>query len=200
MSTSTEADKQAHEDIVQHTKAWLADVIIGFNFCPFAKREFDTERIRYRVLNGTKKKTIMATLLDEFACLDREASIETTLLIFADGFRDFYAYLELLDLAQNTLEEAGYEGVYQLASFHPDYLFEGEAADDASHYTNRSPYPMLHLLRETSIERAVASDPNTDRIPEHNKALAREKGAAFWQAFLSKGAVRAGSDKKPGSE
>lgn len=182
--TSTDMQTQAHETIVQHIQSWLVDVIIGFNFCPFARREFEAGRIRYRVLDSTKKKLAIKALLEEFQFLDDHEATETTLLIFADGFGEFYAYLDLLDQAQQALEEAGYEGIYQLASFHPDYLFEGEALDDASHYTNRSPYPMLHLLRESSIERAVASDPNIDQIPERNKALARDRGAAFWQAFL----------------
>lgn len=182
--TSTDMQTQAHETIVQHIQSWLVDVIIGFNFCPFAQREFKAGRIRYRVLDSTKKKLAINALLEEFQFLDDHEATETTLLIFADGFGEFYAYLDLLDQAQQALEEAGYEGIYQLASFHPDYLFEGEALDDASHYTNRSPYPMLHLLRESSIERAVPSDPNIDQIPERNKALARDRGAAFWQAFL----------------
>ena len=184
--TDVQVQAQAHEAIVRHIQSWLADVIIGFNFCPFARREFEAGRIRYRVLDSTKKKLAIKTLLEEIQFLDDHGSTETTLLIFADGFREFYAYLDLVDQAQRALEDSGYEGVYQLASFHPDYLFEGEAVDDASHYTNRSPLPMLHLLREASIERAVAGDPNTDQIPERNKALARDKGAAFWQGFLSK--------------
>ncbi|MBQ0799123.1 MAG: DUF1415 domain-containing protein [Porticoccaceae bacterium] len=174
-----------HEAVIAQVRQWLKDVVIGFNFCPFAQREFDAGRIRYCVIDGAKKKQVLASLLDEFQFLDTHDTTETTLLIFADGFRDFYAYLDILDLAQQALEDAGYEGIYQLASFHPDYLFEGEPVDDAAHYTNRSPLPMLHLLREASIERAVAGDPNTDQIPERNKALARDKGAAFWQSFLS---------------
>ncbi|MEH6639804.1 MAG: DUF1415 domain-containing protein [Porticoccaceae bacterium] len=181
----TDVQVQAHEAIVQHVQTWLAEVIIGFNFCPFARREFEAGRIRYRVLDSTKKKLAIKALLEEFQFLDDHGSTETTLLVFADGFREFYAYLDLVDQAQRALEDSGYEGVYQLASFHPDYLFEGEAVDDASHYTNRAPHPMIHVLRESSIARAVASDPNTDQIPERNKALARDKGAAFWQGFLS---------------
>ncbi len=173
-------------DIVLRVQQWLKEVIIGFDFCPFARREFEQERIRYRVIEGAKKKQLITDLLIEFEFLDTHEGTETTLLIFADGFRDFYDYLDMLDLAQQALEDSGYEGCYQLASFHPDYLFEGEGVDDASHYTNRSPYPMIHLLRETSIERAVASDPDTEQIPERNKALARKKGSAFWEALLSK--------------
>lgn len=171
---------------ITQVKTWLEDVVIGFNFCPFAKREFDAGRVRYQVVAGSKSKRVLAVLLEELAYLDEQAEIETTLLILADGWRDFYDYLSLLDRAQDVLAAAGYEGVYQLASFHPDYVFDGEAVDDASNYTNRSPLPLLHLLRESSIERAVASDPYVDLIPERNQKLAREKGAAFWRSLLLK--------------
>ena len=181
-----QAQKQEHAAPIAKVRRWLQEVVIGYNFCPFAQREFDGGRVRYQVFEGRKSKGAIAVLLDELHFLDQHDETETTLLILADGWRDFYDYLALLDTAQQALEDAGYEGVYQLASFHPDYVFADEAVDDASNYTNRSPLPLLHLLRESSIERAVASDPNVDHIPECNKQLARAKGADFWRCLLEK--------------
>jgi hypothetical protein len=171
---------------IAKVRRWLQDVVIGYNFCPFAQREFDAGRVRYRVFEGRKSKGAIAALLDELDFLAEHDDIETTLLILADGWRDFYDYLTLLDTAQQALEDTGYEGIYQLASFHPDYVFVDEAVDDASNYTNRSPLPLLHLLRESSIERAIASDPNIDQIPERNKQVARARGAACWRELLAK--------------
>lgn len=181
-----EAQKLEYAAPIAKVRQWLQEVVIGNNFCPFAQREFDAGRVRYRVFEGRKSKGAIAALLDELHFLDEHDEIETTLLILADGWRDFYDYLALLDTAQQALENAGREGIYQLASFHPDYVFADEAVDDASNYTNRSPLPLLHLLRESSIERAIASDPNVDQIPERNKQLARAKGATFWRGLLAK--------------
>lgn len=179
-------NNQRHQEIIEPVKQWLADVVIGFNFCPFARREFESGRVRYRVVDGAKIKSAIAALLEELHHLDAHEEVETTLLIFAGGWQDFYGYLNLLDLAQHSLQDVGYEGAFQLASFHPEYVFEGEAYDDASNYTNRSPFPMIHIIREASIERAVASHSNIDEIPERNQRIAREKGAEFWQSFLSR--------------
>lgn len=179
-------DTPPHKIVILEVQQWLKEVVIGFNFCPFAGREFAAGWVRYTVIEGAKKKRVIAALLDEFQFLDEHDDIETTLLIFADGVRDFHAYLDLLGMGQRALEEAGYEGIYQLASFHPEYLFAGEAVDDASHYTNRAPFPIIHVLREASIERAIASDANSATIPERNKQLARDKGVECWRSFLSR--------------
>ncbi len=171
---------------IAKVRRWLQDVVIDYNFCPFAQREFDAGRLRYCVFEGRKSKGAIAALLDELDFLAEHDDIETTLLILADGWRDFYDYLTLLDTAQQALEDTGYEGIYQLASFHPDYVFADEVVDDASNYTNRSPLPLLHLLRESSIERAIASAPNIDQIPERNKQVARARGEVFWRELLAK--------------
>jgi hypothetical protein len=180
-----EAQELENAVSVEKVRRWLQEVVIAHNFCPFAQREFDAGRVRYRVLEGRKSKEAIAALLDELHFLDEHADTETTLLVLVDGWGDFYDYLALLDRAQQALEDAGFEGVYQLASFHPNYIFADEAVDDASNYTNRSPLPLLHLLRESSIERAIANDPDVDLIPERNKQLARAKGATFWRSLLA---------------
>lgn len=179
-------ESSLQQAIAQQVKQWLEEVVIGFNFCPFARRELEAGRVRFTVIEGSKVKQAVAALLDELHFLDKNDAVETTLLIFADGWRDFYQFLDMLEVAQMALEDVGYEGVYQLASFHPEYVFEGEDFDDASNYTNRAPYPVIHLLREVSIELAVEKHPDPDGIPVRNQALAREKGAAFWASFLKR--------------
>lgn len=174
------------QEIAQQVKQWLEEVVVGFNFCPFARRELEAGRVRFAVVEGSKVKQAISVLLDELHFLDKNDAVETTLLIFADGFRDFHQYLDMLEVAQMAIEDVGYEGVYQLASFHPEYVFEGEDFDDASNYTNRAPYPVIHLLREVSIELAIEKHPDPDGIPARNQALAREKGAAFWASFLKR--------------
>lgn len=181
-----EGQKLEHAAPVAKVRRWLQEIVIGHNFCPFAQRELSSGRVRFRVIEGRKSKAAIAALGDELNFLEEHAETETTLLVLADGWRDFYDYLTLLDTAQQALEGADFEGVYQLASFHPDYVFADETVDDASNYTNRSPLPLLHLLRESSIERAIASNPNIDRIPERNKQLARARGEVFWRELLAK--------------
>ena len=169
---------------IEHTKNWISKVVIGYNFCPFAARAFNHDRVHYAVITSTAVTDILAQLLAACKQLDEQENIETTLLILPEGFADFYEYLDLVDAANTVLEEADYEGVYQLASFHPNYLFEGSNEMDAANYTNRSPYPMLHLLRESSIEGALAhyaGDP--EAIPERNIEFAQEKGLLHMQAL-----------------
>jgi len=171
-----------HEE--QQIRRWLSDLVIAHNLCPFAKREFDAGRVRFQVLSGNKKATSLETIVSELKVLDEQPEIETTLLIFADSLRGFPEYLDFLDIAQALLEDQGYEGIYQLASFHPEYQFVDSDYDDLSNYTNRSPLPVIHLLREASIEQAVASYEDIDNVPTRNIALAQSRGAAYWKALL----------------
>ena len=131
------------------------NVVIGCNFCPFAAREFKLDRIHYQPEHSAKPELILQSFLDECKRLDENPGIETSLLILTGGYRDFDDYLDLVDLAEQLIEEEDYEGIYQVASFHPDYRFAGAAPDDPANFTNRSIYPMLHLLREESIENVL---------------------------------------------
>jgi len=167
------------------TRAWLSSVVIGLNLCPFAQRELERGSIAFRVIHETAIEDCLRQLIDECDRLDSDSDIETSLLIYSQAFTDFDDYLDFLELAQALLYEQAYEGVYQLASFYPDYCFDGVEADDAANYTNRSPYPMLHLLRESSIERAVTSYPSPEQIPERNVELTRKLGVGKMQALLS---------------
>lgn len=107
-------------------------------------------------------------LADCFARLDGTAEIETSLMIYPDAYQNFDNYLDMLDMSNRLLEDLNFTGTYQIASFHPDYRFEGSAEDDASNFSNRSPYPMLHLIRESGLEKAIDSYPDVDQIPENN--------------------------------
>jgi len=158
-------------------------VVIGCNFCPFAAREVKQDRVRYEVTDTDDLAIALELMINECRRLDENPTIETTLLIFSKGFDSFDAYLDLVSLAEQTLKHHRYEGVYQVASFHPFYCFYGEDEDDAANYTNRSPYPMLHLLREESIEKALEKYPDPDSIPEHNIEFARKKGQAHMKAL-----------------
>jgi hypothetical protein len=161
---------------IDETKKWLESVVIAHNICPFAKRVFDDGGIYFAVENSTDVETCLENLLDECERLDENEALETTLLIYTKAFTDFDDYLDFVEIAERLLEVEDYEGIYQLASFHPNYCFEGSAENDAANYTNRSPYPMLHLLREHSLEKALGNYPNPEDIPENNIKLTRELG------------------------
>ncbi len=174
--------------IIKQTQCWLSSFIIEHNICPFAKREFDRDSIHYEVVISDKIENQLQELIYSCEQLDRETAVEngleTSLLILPNGLEDFDDYLDFLDLANELMHKQGYEGVYQLASFHPDYCFDGVDVDDASNYTNRSPYPMLHLIREESLEKALEHYPNPENIPTRNIKYTREKGQKSIQLLI----------------
>ena len=175
----------AEQEIVEQTRCWIETVVVANNFCPFAARVLQHGSLACRVVPETLPEQCLLALAEECQRLDHDSDIETSLLIFPDGWTAFDDYLDLLALAEAWLLDQGYEGEYQLASFHPDYLFDGADLQDPANYTNRSPFPMLHLLRESSIERAVQDFPGVDEIPERNVATARRKGLTEMQALLA---------------
>lgn len=167
------ADQSA---VIDHTKKWLSSVIIGHGFCPFAKREFDLNRIHYAAIEAEDLETQLEQVILHCGALDQDKDRATSLLIFPTALSDFTAYLDLLDLATELLKLEGYECIYQLASFHPEYIFADVPADDPSHYTNRSPYPMLHILREASVEAVLKTYPDPENIPQRNIELTQSLG------------------------
>jgi uncharacterized protein len=171
--------------IIAATQAWLNTFVIAYNICPFARREQEKNSIRYQVVSSNSIEDSLEAVITECVHLDSEPDTETTLLIFTDAFADFEDFLDLLAIAEQLLIDQGYEGIYQLASFHPDYCFAQTPENDPSNYTNRSPYPMLHLIREDSIEKAVASHPDPDGIPDQNIALTRELGLEKLRAIVN---------------
>ncbi|TCZ72836.1 DUF1415 domain-containing protein [Flaviaesturariibacter aridisoli] len=165
---------------IAQTKKWIVDVVVGCNFCPFALREVKRDSIRFEVVGGNKP-AVLSALRQALAKMDGAPEVETMFLILPQHFGRFSDYLKLVDAAEASLRKNGYEGVYQVASFHPDYFFAGSRPDDAANYTNRSPWPMLHLLREESVSRAVDSYPDPMKIPERNTLFARTKGLEYMQ-------------------
>ncbi|MFT5676876.1 MAG: hypothetical protein ACI808_002825 [Paraglaciecola sp.] len=160
------------------TQQWIEKVIIGLNFCPFAKREYERRSIRYVIHSQSNEPSSITTFLDELHYLDKHPEIETSLLIFVDSLGDFEDYLNTAGAATALLEQSGYSGLYQLATFHPQYCFDGEAPDDPANFTNRAPYPILHILREASIERVLRNYKSPEDIPNNNIVKAREMGIA----------------------
>ena len=177
--------KNKDQKLIETTQTWLKTFIIEYSICPFAKRELERGSIRFGISHDREIESCLVNLMLECDRLDADLNIETTLLIYENAFTAFDDYLDFLELAEALLIEQGYEGVYQLASFHPDYCFEGAEQDDPANYTNRSPYPMLHLLRETSIDRAVTTYSHPEKIPQRNIDLTRELGLAKMQALLA---------------
>jgi uncharacterized protein len=168
------------ERMIAQTRKWIVDVVVGCNFCPFALREVKKDSISFEVIEGNKA-VVLNALSAAFAQMNAEAAIETMFLLLPQNFDRFADYLKLVQAAEVLLKKSGYEGIYQVASFHPAYLFAGSSMNDAANYTNRSPYPMLHILREESVSRAIDSYPDTHKIPGKNTAFAREKGLAYMQ-------------------
>ncbi|PVZ67791.1 DUF1415 domain-containing protein [Pelagibaculum spongiae] len=177
------ADEFQQQVIVQ-SKAWVKQFIIGHGICPFAYREYERDSIRYAVIEQRKMAATLKAIIEQCVYLDQNPQVETTLCIFPNGYEGFYLYLDLLDLADELLIEQGYEGTYQLASFHPDYCFDGVAYDDPSNYSNRSPYPTIHIIREAELEKALENYDKPESIPERNIKYTREKGAAFFEQIL----------------
>jgi len=167
------------------TRAWIERVVVAKNLCPFAKRELEQDRVRFVTTQATDEEQLLHALHAELVLLDEQPEVETTLLIHPDVLQDFAAYNQFLNLADELLAEMDWEGVYQIASFHPRYQFGGTDQDDAENYSNRSPFPMLHLLREDRIELAIASYPDVAQIPVRNIALLRGIGEAQLKALLN---------------
>jgi len=175
-----------NQTVVEHTRNWLKEVVIGLNFCPFAKPVFEQDKIHYQVSTARAFEDCLEDLMLEAEYLQSHTDIETSLLIYPDALEDFEEFLDALDIAEALMTAQGYEGVYQLASFHPQYIFEGSDEADAANYTNRSPYPMFHLIREASLEQALAQyKKNPDSIPEVNIQLARKLGQEKMQSLLA---------------
>ena len=171
-------------EIIASTRKWVEDVVVGYNLCPFAKRELVRNRVRFVVSEAETEDELLQALHSELQRLEDEPEIETTLLIHPGVLQDFGPYNEFLDAADGLLAYLDMEGVYQIASFHPDYQFAGTEPDASENYTNRSPFPMLHLLREGSLEAAIDSYPDVDGIPQRNIELMNELGSEKMRSIL----------------
>ena len=172
--------------VILATKQWLEEIIIGLNFCPFAKKEFVNNTICYHESKSDQIKPALHELIEQCRYLQAHDELETTLIVYSDGFRTFERYLDLVDYANDLLVDSGFEGTFQLASMHPEYCFDGEDYDDSSNFTNRSPYPIIHIIREESMARVLSVYNEPEQIPENNIALANEKGTNFFQQVLKR--------------
>jgi hypothetical protein len=174
---------------VDATREWLVRAVIGLNLCPFAKGVHVKDQIRYVVSLADTPEALQAELLAELKHLDEAEPelLDTTLLIHPFVLQDFLDFNDFLDVVDQTVADADLEGVLQVASFHPQYQFGGTSVDDIENHTNRSPYPVLHLLREDSIERAVAAFPDAEDIYERNMATLRKLGLEGWRRLWQQG-------------
>lgn len=167
---------------LEQTRHWLEQAVIGLNLCPFAKAVHTRGQIRWVESSAGDVKALLADLVHELqllAAADPEA-IDTTMLVHPQVLTDFLDYNDFLELADAALEELGLDGELQIASFHPQYQFEGTAPEDVENFSNRSPYPTLHLLREASVDRAVAAFPDAETIYEKNIATLKALGIEGW--------------------
>jgi hypothetical protein len=174
-----------HQKILAATVAWLDKAVIGLNLCPFAKAVHVKNQIRYVISDATTAEKLLEDVARELEFLHSTdpVTVETTLLIHPYVLDDFLDYNDFLHIADAALDELDLVGVIQIASFHPQYQFAGTDADDIENFTNRSPYPTLHLLREESIERAVTAFPDTADIYERNIELLRRLGREGWKSL-----------------
>jgi hypothetical protein len=170
---------QKNEQVIEQTKKWINDIVIGCNFCPFAAKVVKQQAVFYQLENSEDSAVCLETFFKELERLDEDETIETSFLIFPSSYPLFDDFLDIVAAAEGLLFKSGYEGIYQVASFHPDYQFAGSSLEDAANYTNRSVYPMLHLLREASIDKALEHFNDPEAIPGRNINFAREKGTAY---------------------
>ena len=170
---------------LDQTRTWVEQAVIGLNLCPFAKAPQVKGLVRYVQSEATDPAVLLSDLMDELQRLFKSPAdrLETTLLVHPLVFADFADFNDFLGVAEDAVADLGLEGVIQVASFHPDYRFEGTTADDISNATNRSPHPTLHLIREDSIDRAVAAFPEAETIFEANMATMERMGPQGWAAL-----------------
>ena len=179
---------ESRDVVIDATRHWLTQAVIGLNLCPFAKAVHVKGQIRYAVSEADNLEAVLTDLETELQTLVAAdpAAIDTTLLIVPRAFSDFLDFNDCLFFADRLIQQLRLEGVIQIASFHPHYQFEGSEPDDIENYTNRAPYPILHLLREDSIERAVQAFPDAEDIYERNQETLRRIGLAGWDALMKR--------------
>jgi len=174
------------DDPIALTRRWLERAVIGLNLCPFAKSVYVKQQVRFVLSEARDTDALLQLLRAELLWLhDADpGQTDTTLIVHPHVLTDFLDYNDFLDLADGLVAELGLEGEIQVASFHPDYQFAGTAYDDIGNHTNRSPCPTLHLLREASVERAVAAFPDPEAIVERNIATLERLGVDGWRRLM----------------
>ena len=185
--TDTSAAADGVRDPIDATRRWVERAVIGLNLCPFAKAAYVKQQVRFVLSDASTPEALLEELAEELVLLrDTDPDqVDTTLIVHPDVLPDFLDYNDFLDNADAAVEALDLQGVIQVASFHPDYQFAGTMPDDISNYTNRSPYPTLHLLREASIDRAVEAFPDADVIVERNVKTLEALGHAGWAKLFA---------------
>ena len=171
-------------EVITSVRRWVESVVVGFNLCPFAKRELVKDRVRFAMTAAENEQGLLTALHDELRFLQSHAEVETAVLIHPGVLQCFDDYNQFLNEADALIAGMQLEGVIQVASFHPDYQFGGTSVDDAENYTNRSPYPLLHLLREESLERVIDETLDVDQIPVRNIERMRQIGQPELERLL----------------
>lgn len=176
------------DSLISETQEWLDKAVIGLNLCPFAKAVSNKKQVRFKVSSSVTTESLLEDLMVEMQLLaETDPSLnDTTLLIHPLILTNFLDYNDFLEIAEGALIELQLDGILQVASFHPQYQFAGTEAEDITNYTNRSPYPTLHLLRESSVEKALQSYPDPEAIPERNMQTLRKLGLAGWKKLFQK--------------
>jgi hypothetical protein len=171
--------------VVAAVRSWVVTVVVGLELCPFAGREVRRDSLRYAVSEAVDEEALLEDMRRELLLIGDNQDVESTLLIHPQVLGDFYDYNQFLGSCAQLLSRMKLTGVYQLASFHPRYQFAGTVPADAENFSNRSPFPMLHILREASVARAVAACPDVESVPERNIAKLRALGNAQMAAMLA---------------
>ena len=172
------------QHVIDATLKWVDDIVIKHNFCPFARYVRTPNQIRCVVVAGDAGH-ILQSLYDELRHLEEHNSTATTLIVLTHStVVDFSEYLDVLAISDRMLHDWGFSGTYQLASFHPEYVFDGSNVDDAENYTNRSPYPLLHLIREADITRYMKKEEDAEKIFSHNIEKAKALGCPYFEGVL----------------
>lgn len=181
------------EAMMALSKAWLEEAVIGLNLCPFANAVHKRGQIAWTVSHARTPEALLDDLAQALQSLlaTPASNMDTALLIHPWVLTDFLDFNDFLSVADALLEDSGLDGVVQIASFHPDYRFGGVDADDITNHTNRSPFPMLHLLREDSLDKAIAAMPDSDEIVERNLETLRKLGTDGWQQLQQRIRARA---------
>ena len=183
-SRNTALSEQVKEHALNETKKWLLEFVIGHNLCPFARKPFESDQIRFVCTDAQEDNDLLHALAQELELLLGDSAIETTLLIVPNTLETFHAYWDFIELAEALIDNLGFEGVFQIATFHPQYQFEGTESSAPENRTNRSPYPLIHILREKSLSKAIENHPDVAQIPERNVNLMNR---LFHQAKTDRG-------------
>ncbi len=178
--------------IVDSVIRWFEQAVLGLNLCPFARRPYQQQAIRFELSGATDDAGCLSDLYLQLKEMDQQPAIATLILICPYHLQDFADYNQFLSLAEQLLQQEGWSGIYQVASFHPDYLFADAPQDDKANWSNRSPYPLLHLIRESTISAAIEAHPDIDRIPQRNIKTLRALSDRHMQKIF-------GSRYQPGS-